>query len=137
MNITSNTYQKIHTSWWTLKITYGLLFIIAGADKFTDIIVHWQKYLNPMIPATLGISTATFMYIVGIIELLIGSIILFGWTKTGAYLAATWLLLIVLNLLSTLSYFDIAVRDTVMAVGAITLGCLTTIKKEIEKNNHK
>ena len=43
-----NQYTEVAVCWWTLKITYGLLFIVAGADKFTNIIVHWQKYLSPL-----------------------------------------------------------------------------------------
>ena len=83
MNVSQSVYQKVAVSWWTLKITYGLLFIVAGADKFTNIIVHWQKYLSPLFAQT-GIDPTTFMYVVGVIEILIGVLTLTRWTKRGS-----------------------------------------------------
>ena len=68
MNISPSMYQKFNTTWLFIKITYGLLYVIAGADKFTNLVVHWQKYLNPMIPNIVGIDPATFMLGVGIVE---------------------------------------------------------------------
>lgn len=128
MNVSQS--QRLAVCWWTLKITYGLLFIVAGADKFTNIIVHWQKYLSPLFAQT-GIDPTTFMYVVGVIEMLIGVLTLSRWTKEGAWLIIAWFALIVLNLLSMMTYFDIAVRDTVMAIGAFVLIQLTALRKEI------
>ena len=129
MNISPSMYQKFNTTWWILKITYGLLYVIAGADKFTNLVVHWQKYLNPMIPNIVGIDPATFMLGVGIVEISIGLLTLTQWTKLGAYLIAAWFAIIVLNILSLMTFFDIAVRDTVLAIGAFALAQLTTIKE--------
>ena len=61
------------------------------------------------------------MYGIGIIEIVIGLLTLSHWTKEGAWLIIAWFALIVLNLLSMMTYFDIAVRDTVMAIGAFVL----------------
>ena len=68
---------------------------------------------------------ARVIQLVGIIEVIIGLLIASRWTRLGAYSAATWLFLIVLNLLSLGTYYDIAVRDIVMAVGAIVLARLS------------
>lgn len=130
MNISQSIYHKVTVCWWILKITYGLLFVVAGADKFTNIIVHWQKYLSPLFSQT-GIDPTFFMYGVGIIEICIGLLTLSRWTKEGSWLVIIWFALIVLNLLSMGTFFDIAVRDTVMAIGAFVLVRLTRIRNEM------
>ena len=120
---------KLDNTWLMLKLTYGLLFVIAGADKFMNLVTHWGQYVSPHVLQLIPVTATQFIYGVGIIEIIIGAVILFFATRVGAYLAAAWLVLIVVNLLTMLTYFDIAVRDLVMAVGAIALGQLTTIKE--------
>jgi uncharacterized membrane protein YphA (DoxX/SURF4 family) len=118
-----NKFITVHT---ILKYTYGLVPIVAGLDKFTNILVDWKHYLSPivsnLIPAT------TFMYAVGVIEIIAGIIVL-SYTRIGAYIVSAWLIGITINLLTTGQYFDIAVRDTVMAIGAFCLAKLTEIRE--------
>lgn len=118
-------YYKSHTLWLMLKITYGLLFVAAGIDKYFNILTHWTQYLSPTLAKMLPISSEHFIYAVGVWEIIIGLLILTHWTKQGAYLAMIWLLVIVVNLLSMHTFYDIAVRDIVMAVGAYVLARLT------------
>ena len=122
--------QKLVTTWWTMRMTYGLLFIVAGADKFTNIVTVWSKYLSPMVLERVAIDISQIMMGVACIELLIGALILFCCPRLGGYLAMLWLLMISANLLSMGIYYDIAVRDIVMAVGALTLARLTSLKNE-------
>jgi hypothetical protein len=65
------------------------------------------------------------MYVVGVIEMMVGLAILTRWTLVGSYVAMVWLVAIAANLLTTGKYFDIAVRDLAMAVAAYTLAVLT------------
>ena len=113
-----------------LKMTYGLVAIIAGADKFFNLIVHWEKYVSPMVAAYLPINMQYFMYTIGIVEIAVGLLILSQYTRLGAYLIAAWLGIIVLNLLSMGTYYDIAVRDIVMMIGALALAQLTLIQEK-------
>ena len=69
------------------------------------------------------------MYAVGIIEIAVGLMVLTRWTRLGAWIAAAWLVLIAVNLV-TLGMFDIAVRDLAMAVGAYTLARLAELRQE-------
>jgi hypothetical protein len=69
------------------------------------------------------------MYLVGIVEVVVGVLVLTKWTRYAAYIASAWLVCIALNLLTTGKYFDIAARDVVMAVGAFTLAKLTEVKE--------
>jgi uncharacterized membrane protein YphA (DoxX/SURF4 family) len=103
-----------------LKLTYGLVPIVAGADKFTELLVNWDQYLAPQLANVLPFAPHTFMLIVGVIEIVAGLIVLFR-PKLGSIIVCLWLLCIAFNLLLTGQYYDIAVRDAVMAIGAFSL----------------
>lgn len=109
-----------------LKWTYGLVPIVAGADKFTHLLTDWDKYLAPVVTDIIPLSPGTFMSIVGVIEIIAGILVLIK-PKIGSLIVALWLIGIVINLLLTGQYFDIAVRDSVMAIGAF---CLYLLSKD-------
>jgi hypothetical protein len=73
----------------------------------------------------LGAAAAAFMHIIGIVEMVVGAVILTGYTRLGGYVAAIWLVGIALNLVTTGHYFDVAVRDVAMAIAAFTLARLS------------
>jgi hypothetical protein len=112
-----------------LKFTYGLIPIVAGADKFTNLLTDWSKYLHPSLASMLPFKASVFMMIVGVIEIVAG-ILVFVDTQKGAYLVSAWLVLIVLNLLASGTYLDVAVRDLAMAIGAFSLAKLTVITNQ-------
>lgn len=138
MDITTD-YAKSHTHAETLtqtekvstilRWTYGLVPIVAGADKFLHLLADWDKYLAPSLANLLPLSPQSFMYVVGNIEIAAGILVLVK-PKIGSLVVALWLLGIALNLLMTGQYFDIAVRDTVMAIGAFCLFLLCNGKKD-------
>ncbi len=136
MNIATNTYKKFIHAWWLLKITYGLVFIVAGVDKFFNLITQWDNYVNPLIAAFFPISIVHTVFVAALIEITLGLMILTRWTRAGAYALAAWLGIIIVNLLLFGIYFDIAVRDAVIAIGAIALAWLTDVKEEIFFNNY-
>lgn len=104
-----------------MRWTYGLVPIVAGADKFTNLLTDWQKYLSPTARRTLPVAPSTFMRAVGVIEIAAGALVLNRKTApVGAYVVGGWLGAIALNLIANRD-FDIAVRDVVMGIGAITL----------------
>lgn len=111
-----------------LKFTYGLVPIVAGADKFTNLLTNWSDYLNPTVAEMLPFSAATFMMIVGVIEIIAGLLVFIDVQK-GAYLVSAWLVLIALTLISSGKYLDVAVRDIVMAIGAYSLVEISKIVK--------
>jgi uncharacterized membrane protein YphA (DoxX/SURF4 family) len=110
----------LHSSCTLLKFAYGLVPIIAGADKFTNLIVNWEEYLNPMIPQLLHLSPHVFMLGVGVIEIVAG-LLVFMKPRLGAFVVMAWLLGISLQLVFWGRHLDVAIRDTVMALGALTL----------------
>jgi uncharacterized membrane protein YphA (DoxX/SURF4 family) len=118
--------SRLDSTRTVLRIVYGLVPIIAGLDKFFNILTTWGNYLNPTMARFLPFSTLTFMHIVGVIEIIAGIIVLSRFTTVGAYIVAIWLALIALSLIASGRYLDVAVRDIVMAVGAYTLGVLNS-----------
>ena len=121
--------KKIGDVQTLLKFTYGLIPIVAGADKFTNILTDWSKYLHPALASMLPFRASVFMMIVGVIEIVAG-ILVFVSTRKGAYLVSAWLVLIALNLLANGSYLDVAVRDLAMAIGAFSLAKITAITEQ-------
>jgi uncharacterized membrane protein YphA (DoxX/SURF4 family) len=112
-----------------LRWTYGLVPIIAGADKFMHILTDWDKYLAPAIANILPMSAHSFMNIVGIIEIVAGVLVLIK-PKIGSLIVGIWLVGIAINILLTGQYFDIAVRDCVMAIGAFSLCMLVSDNRQ-------
>ena len=120
--------QRLTAPWWSLRLAYGLVPIVAGLDKFTNILTDWTQYLSPTLGRMLPVTPVTFMHLVGIIEIAAGILVLSKLTRIGAYVVAAWLVLIALNLLTTLRFFDVAVRDLVLAMGAFTLARMTEVR---------
>lgn len=107
-----------------LKYTFGLLPIVAGLDKFTNILTDWSQYISAGFARLLLFEPSTFMMIVGMIEILAG-ILVFTKTKIGAYIVFAWLTMIALTLILSWTHVDVAVRDIVMAIGALCLATLS------------
>jgi uncharacterized membrane protein YphA (DoxX/SURF4 family) len=122
-----NGQRVIDTSWWTLRITFGVVPLVAGLDKFLNLLADWTAYIAPTFAGLLPMSPRAFMNLVGVIEIVAGlAVLLTPWTKTFAYVVAAWLTCIAINLIFG-RHFDIAVRDLVMAIGAVTLARLTDV----------
>lgn len=126
---TTQSSLNVESLYRPLWLTYGLVPFLAGLDKFLNLLADWPKYLSPWVAGLLPVSAQTFMYAVGIIEIVVGLMVLTRWTRLGAWIAAAWLVLIALNLV-TLGLFDIAVRDLAMAVGAYTLARLAELRQD-------
>lgn len=126
---TSQSNPNLESLYRPLWLTYGLVPLLAGLDKFFNLLTDWPKYLSPAMANLLPVSAPTFMHVVGIIEIAVGLMVLTRWTRIGAWIAMAWLALIAVNLI-TMGLFDIAVRDLAMAVGAYTLARLAELRQE-------
>jgi len=120
---------SIESLYRPLWLTYGLVPLLAGLDKFFNLLADWPGYLAPWAADLLPVSAQTAMYAVGVIEIIVGLMVLTKWTRLGAWIACVWLVLIALNLV-TMGLFDIAVRDLAMAVGAYTLARLAEAREK-------
>ena len=106
-----------------LRTAFTVAPIVAGLDKFANLLGDWTKYLAPVIPKTLGVSPEIFMRGVGVIEILAG-VLVAVLPRYAAYIVAAWLAAIIVNLLILGAYLDVALRDLGLMLGAIALGRL-------------
>ena len=122
--------RRLDSAWWALRLGLGLGPFLAGLDKFFNLLAQWDMYLSPAATRMLPISGTAFMRVVGVIEMIVGLAILTRWTRIGAYVAMVWLVLIAVNLVTTGNFFDLAVRDIEIAIGAYALARLTEVREE-------
>ena len=113
----SQAYQILHLGFTVAPILFGL-------DKFAHLMVNWDQYLSPFVANMLPFSGHTFMLMVGVIEVVAGLLVWFM-PRYGAYVVAAWLWAIIVNLILAGSYFDIALRDFGLSLGALALGRLS------------
>lgn len=112
-----------------LKLCYGLVPIVAGADKFLNLLTVWEKYLPKLVTDVVPVTPHQFMMVVGIIEIVAGIVVLTKATRLGATVVAAWLVLVALNA-AIAGFLDVAVRDLVMALGAYALATLAAVRGE-------
>jgi hypothetical protein len=114
--------SPVSQAYYILHWGFAALPIIAGVDKFFDKLAYWPQYLWPQL-ANLAGGAQRFMTVVGVVEILAGLLVAVK-PKIGAYVVAAWLLGIIGNLLLLENYYDIALRDFGLLLGALALGRL-------------
>jgi hypothetical protein len=124
-NEAASLSNPVYQAYTILRIGFTVAPIIAGLDKFTNVLTNWTQYLSPTVNNILGGAGQQFMYLVGVIEIVAG-IGVFLKPKIFAYVVAAWLGLIIVNLLMIPGYFDVALRDLGLLLGAVALGRLSS-----------
>jgi hypothetical protein len=117
--------ERLLTPWWALRVALGGAAFLAGLDKFFNLLANWPDYLSPWVTSIVPLTPSAFMHVIGPVEMVVGGAVLAGYTRLGGYVAALWLCGIAVTLVTTGHYFDVAVRDVVMAIAAFTLARLT------------
>ncbi|PYI93169.1 MAG: hypothetical protein DMF03_01320 [Verrucomicrobia bacterium] len=107
-----------------LRFGFTVAPIIAGADKFLHLLVNWDQYLPPVMNNLVGGHGHQLMLVVGVIEIIAGIGVALK-PRIFAYVVAAWLVLIICNLLAIPGYFDVALRDLGLCLGALALGRLS------------
>ncbi len=123
----SHVHDPAYQAYQILHITFTAALIIAGADKFTHVLVNWNMYLAPQLHHAVGMSAQGFMSVVGVIEIVAGLIVAMK-PRIGALIVGCWLCGIVLNLVAQGAHFDIALRDVGLALGAFALARLAKVE---------
>lgn len=121
--------NSLSSIYFPLRVTFGLVPLLAGLDKFFNILADWPRYLPSFATEILPVSPSAFMMLVGVIEIVAGLAVLTTLTRLGAYVVMGWLACIAVTVIAA-GYYDIAVRDLVMAVGAYTLGQVAGLRGE-------
>lgn len=115
-----------YQAFWLLRIGFTVAPILFGIDKFANMLVNWEKYLAPWIRNLSPLSATHTMYVVGVIEIVAGILVALK-PRYAAYVVAAWLAGIIVNLLTYSGYYDVALRDFGLMLGALTLARLASI----------
>jgi len=118
------TSRPAHQAFQILYLGFIVAPFLAGADKFTHFLTNWDQYLSPVVAGVLPVSGHTFMLFVGIVEMS-AAVLVAARPRIGAYVVAAWLFGIIANLLLIPGYFDVALRDFGLALGALALARLS------------
>ena len=125
METSTTTSSGARQAFMILRFGFTVAPILAGLDKFLHLLVDWDKYLSPMVNNALVGHGHEFMMAVGVIEIVAGIGVALK-PRVFAYIVAIWLIGIILNLLSIPGYYDVALRDLGLALGALALGRLSS-----------
>jgi hypothetical protein len=106
-----------------LRTVFTVAPILFGLDKFLNLLTDWTIYLAPVATSVIPVSGQTFMYAVGVVEILAGLLVAFR-PRIGSLVVAAWLLGIIVNLLILGNFYDVALRDFGLFVGAVALNRL-------------
>jgi uncharacterized membrane protein YphA (DoxX/SURF4 family) len=106
-----------------LRTVFTVAPVLFGLDKFTNLLTDWTGYLAPMVPGTLHLPAQTVMYAVGVVEIIAGILVALR-PRIGSLVVAAWLLGIIVNLIILGAFYDVALRDFGLFVGALALNRL-------------
>jgi hypothetical protein len=122
----SRLRDPVYQAFWLLRIGFTVAPILFGLDKFAHVLVDWDRYFAPWVNDLVPGTAHEAMYVVGVIEIVAGLVVAVR-PRFGGYLVAAWLAGIIVNLLSYPGYYDIALRDFGLLLGALTLARLAAV----------
>lgn len=123
--------RELNAGYWALRISLGLAALVAGIDKFTNILTNWGEYLSPAIRNLVPLDAGTLMMVFGAIEIVVGLAILAGATRVFGYVFMVWMFAGAANLISSGRYYDIALREVLIGVGAYALAKVTEARESV------
>lgn len=123
--------HRTDNAYWALRLVFGLVPIVAGLDKFTNLLADWQQYLSPLAVRLLPVSPSVFMGAVGIVEIVVGVGVLAGYARVFGWIAMGWLAAIAVDLLAGGRFLDVAARDAALAVAAFALARLAPLHERV------
>ncbi len=124
-SVTIRTTSASYQAYQILHVAFTVAPIVAGLDKFFHLLTNWDRYLSPLVSQTLHIAPHPFMLAVGAVEVAAGLVVAMM-PEVGGWIVGLWLCGIVVNLLSIPAYFDVALRDFGLALGAFALARIAT-----------
>ena len=120
--------QAVRQAFRLLRTVFTVAPILFGLDKFAEVLTDWDRYLAPGINDLIPGSAHQVMLIVGVVEIVAGLLVAAA-PRIGGYVVAAWLAGIIVNLLLIGNYYDVALRDFGLLVGALALARLATASK--------
>ncbi|HSN35054.1 MAG TPA: hypothetical protein VLT34_01780 [Arthrobacter sp.] len=126
LGTTAGTFAPVHQrqAFLLLRTVFTVAPVVFGLDKFTNLLTNWTMYLAPVVTDVVPLPAQTIMYVVGVVEILAGLAVALK-PRFGSLLVAVWLLGIIINLIILGGFFDVALRDFGLLVGALALNRLS------------
>lgn len=124
----STTHPGAERAFLLLRTVFTVAPIAFGLDKFANLLADWPTYLAPAFADLLPGSAEQLMLAVGVVEIAAG-VVVWVLPRYGGLLVAAWLAGIIVNLLVLGDYFDVALRDFGLLVGALALSLLATSRR--------
>jgi hypothetical protein len=121
--VARSTDRPARQAYHLLHFGFVVAPIVAGLDKFFHLLTNWTQYLAPTVAGILPIDPGAFMRVVGVVEIVAGLLVAIR-PRLGAMVVAMWLWGIIVNLLLIPGYYDIALRDFGLSLGALALARL-------------
>jgi hypothetical protein len=112
--------RPAYQAYQILHVAFVVAPLLAGIDKFFHVLCNWDQYLAPWMARLSPIGGHNLMLAVGVVEIFAALLVALK-PRWGAPVVAAWLLLIIVNLVSMGTYFDVALRDLGLALGAVAL----------------
>jgi uncharacterized membrane protein YphA (DoxX/SURF4 family) len=122
--------HRLNESWWALRVALGMMPIVSGVDKFVNKLTDWGDVPEPLRDEDDSGEHSHFMHLVGIVEVVVGVIVLSRWTRIGSYVVMLWLIAIAANLMTTACSMTLQCAILKIAVGAFALSHLTTVRED-------
>ncbi|HEX9228912.1 MAG TPA: hypothetical protein VF885_20105 [Arthrobacter sp.] len=107
-----------------LRTVFTVAPVVFGLDKFTNLLTDWTMYLAPVVTTVVPLPAQTIMYAVGVVEIAVGLAVALK-PRFGSLLVAVWFLGIIINLITLGDFYDVALRDFGLLVGALSLNRLS------------
>jgi hypothetical protein len=124
--VSTNPVSAIRQAFWLLRVGFTVLPVVFGLDKFADVLTDWPRYLAPQIDALVPGSAHQAMLAVGVVEIAAGVLVAVA-PRIGSWVVAAWLAGIIGNLLLLGDFYDVALRDLGLLLGALTLARLAAV----------
>ena len=115
--------DKARQAFRIMHVAFVVAPVLAGLDKFFDMLVDWDRYLAPVVTDVLPVSAHTVMVVVGVVEIAAWVLVALR-PRIGGYVVAVWLWAVIVNLLVAGDYFDVALRELGLSLGALALARL-------------
>jgi len=110
-------------AFWLLRVGFSALPIIVGLDKFAGVLTDWDGYLAPSIDRLVPGTAHQLMLVIAVVEIIAGLTVAVL-PRIGGLIVAAWLAGIIVNLLLLGDYYDVALRDFGLMIGALSLARL-------------
>lgn len=121
----SGDYAGAHQAFLLLRTGFAVAPVLFGLDKFINLMTDWEQYLAPWVDSIVPGDAGQAMIAVGVIEIVAGILVAVR-PAIGGYVVAAWLAGIIINLVSMGEYYDIALRDFGLLLGALALARLAS-----------